>query len=87
MNEEATPFQILVTNIFWNDNSFKPTKTNKNPEFEEQITLDVPEGVLKEARKKNNVFNDIIEQFVYNLLYRKYGCEVNRCQIWLPLED
>jgi hypothetical protein len=87
MNKETNTFQILVTNIFWNVKSFKPTKTNKNPEFEEQITLDVPEGVLKEAEKKGNMFNDIIEQFVYNLLYRKYGCEVNRCQIWLPLED
>jgi hypothetical protein len=87
MNEEVNPFQILITNIYWNEQSFKQTRTNKNPSFDKQITLDVPSGVLKEANKKGNEFNDIIEQFVYNLLYRKYGCEVNRCQIWLPLDD
>lgn len=87
MNEEVNPFQILITNIYWNEKSYKQTRTNNNPSFDTQITLDVPSGVLKEANKKGNDFNDIIEQFVYNLLYRKYGCEVNRCQIWLPLED
>ena len=86
MNED-NKFQILVTNIAWNTQSFKPTKNNKSPEFEEQITLDVPQSVLNETNKKHNDFNDVIEQFVYNLLYRKYSCEVNRCQIWLPLED
>ena len=87
MNEEVNPFQILITNIYWNEKSYKQTRTNNNLSFDTQITLDVPSGVLKEANKKGNDFNDIIEQFVYNLLYRKYGCEVNRCQIWLPLED
>ena len=85
MNEENR-YQILVTNIAWNTASFTPTKSNKNPEFDDQITLDVPISVLNEANKKKNNFDDVIEQFVYNLLYRKYGCEVNRCQIWLPLE-
>jgi mannosyltransferase OCH1-like enzyme len=87
MNEDNNSFQILVTNIFWNMNSLKSTRTNKYLEFDEQITLDVPNGVLKEANKQHNNFNDIIEQFVYNILYRKYGCEINRCQIWLPLEN
>jgi hypothetical protein len=86
MNED-NKFQVLVTNIAWNVESFKPTKNNKNPEFEDQLTLDIPQSVLNEANKKHNVFNDVIEQFVYNLLYRKFSCEINRCQIWLPLED
>lgn len=84
---EDTKFQVLVTNIAWNTKSFKPNKTNKSPEFEEQLTLDIPTSVLNEANKKKNIFNDVIEQFVYNLLYRKFSCEVNRCQIWLPLDD
>ena len=86
MNEE-NHYQILVTNIMWNTKSFMPNKNNKSATFDDQITLDVPASVLNEARKKKNNFNDIIEQFVYNLLYRKYSCEINRCQIWLPLED
>lgn len=83
----ADQFQVLVCNISWNVESFKPTKSNRNPEFPDQMTIDIPVGVLKEARKRMNMFNDVIEQFIYNLLYRKYSCEVNRCQIWLPFED
>lgn len=89
MNEtnETNQFQVLVANIKWHEKSFKPTKSNKNPEFPEQLTIDIPSGVLKEANKKTNMFNDVIEQFIYNLLYRKFSCEVNRCQIWLPFES
>lgn len=89
MNEtvEENQYQVLVTNIMWNKHSFVPTRSNKNPEFPDQLTIDIPTRVLNEAKKKKNVFNDIVEQFIYNLLYRKHNCEVNRCQIWLPLED
>ena len=60
MNEENR-YQILVTNIAWNTASFTPTKSNKNPEFDDQITLDVPTSVLNEANKKKNNFDDVHE--------------------------
>ena len=44
-------------------------------------------SVLQQARGKKNVFNDVIESYIYNALTRKFGHEVYHCQIWLPLED
>ena len=77
-------YQILVCNIYWN-HSTANSKT-KLSELPAQLALDIPENVLVQAKKKGNVFNDIIEQFAYNLLTRKFGCEVGSCQAWLPLE-
>lgn len=77
-------YQILVCNIHW-DVSTASRKTDI-AELPAQIALDVPENVLNQAKKKSNDFNDIIEQFAYNLLTRKFMCEVCSCQVWLPLE-
>ena len=75
-------YQILVCNIHWNINS--ASHKTKVDELPAQLALDIPESVLKQANKKSNVFNDIIEQFAYNILTRKFGCEVCSCQVWLP---
>lgn len=80
--EHEESYQILICNIHWNINS--ASKKIKDDELPVQLALDVPESVLNQARKKNNDFNDIIEQFAYNLLTRKYSCEVCSCQVWLP---
>ena len=77
-------YQILVCNIHW-DTKTASRKTVIS-ELPEQLALDVPENVLNQAKKKNNDFNDVIEQFAYNLLTRKFSCEVCYCQVWLPLE-
>ena len=82
--EEIESYQVLVCNIHWNINS--ASSKAKIDELPAQLALDIPENVLNQARKKNNNFNDIIEQFAYNLLTRKFSCEVCSCQIWLPLE-
>ena len=88
MNIEDIPnsdsYQVLVCNIHWNiATASRKTAVNELPM---QLALDVPENVLNQARKKNNDFNDVIEQFAYNLLTRKFNCEVCSCQVWLPLE-
>lgn len=75
-------YQILVCNIHWNINS--ASHKTKVDELPTQLALDIPESVLKQANKKSNVFNDIIEQFAYNILTRKFACEVGSCQVWLP---
>ena len=88
MNIEDTSctesYQILVCNIHWDiTTASRRTVINELPA---QIALDVPESTLNQAKKKGNDFNDIIEQFAYNILSRKFSCEVCSCQVWLPLE-
>lgn len=73
-------YQIIVVNI-----SYK-----KTPGFAKErpatVTLDVPEGILK-CKSNKEKFYDSVEQFAYNTITKKYGAEVNRCQVWLPLEE
>ena len=85
--EENHGYQVLVCNIAWGSkvHSGAAKKINQS-EMSSQISLDIPEAVLQQANKNKANFNDIVEQFVYNLLYKKFGREVNHCQIWLPLE-
>lgn len=85
--EENNGYQVLVCNIAWGSKAHLGVAKNTNQlELPNQISLDIPETVLKQANKNKETFNDIIEQFVYNLLYKKFGREVNFCQIWLPPE-
>lgn len=88
MNIEEIPntdsYQILVCNIHWD--TLTAARKTVISELPSQLALDVPENVLNQAKKKSNDFNDVIEQFAYNLLTRKFGCEVCYCQVWLPLE-
>lgn len=85
---ESDGYQILITDIKWNPTaaaSYASKKADKQ-ELPEQFSLDLPENVLNQANKKNNVFNDVIESFIYNFLTRKFNHEVYHCQIWLPLD-
>ena len=85
--EENNGYQVLVCNIAWGSKVHSGmAKKIHQSELPSQISLDIPETVLQQANKNKASFNDIIEQFVYNLLYKKFGREVNCCQIWLPLE-
>ena len=87
--EEANDrYQVFVTNIKWNLKSkVHGSKPNRNQEFPEHMSLDIPASVLVEIKKNKKNANDIIETFCYNLLTRKYGKEVSFCQIWLPFES
>jgi hypothetical protein len=80
----AEPYQILVCNIHWDVTT--ASRRTIIAELPVQLALDVPESTLNQAKKKGNDFNDIIEQFAYNILSRKFNCEVCSCQVWLPLE-
>lgn len=77
-------YEVVVANVSWNQKPFRPMK--KEGELPTQLSMTIPENVLKQANKPTNVFNDIIESYVYNALARKFGHEVWRCQIWLPLD-
>lgn len=85
---EESRYQVFCCNIYWNSKSsdYRGRKIRYN-ELPTQMSIDIPESVLNQANKNKESFNEIIEQFCYNLLTRKNGYEVNSCQIWLPLED
>lgn len=85
-NENSNEYQVIVANIFWNHKSRTNSRKDNGTELPTQMSLNIPDQVLIQARKAKNNFNDIIEQFCYNLLTRKYGKEVTSCQIWLPFE-
>jgi len=70
--------QVMICNIFWR---------NPDDELPKQLLFDIPNGVLEQANKSKNNFNDIVETFCYNALFRKYKCEVNSCQVWFPFEN
>ena len=77
-------YEVVVANVSWSSKPFRAMK--KEGELPTQISMTIPENVLKQANKPANVFNDVIESYVYNTLTRKFGHEVWRCQIWLPLD-
>ena len=86
--DQSNKYQVLITDVKWNKDTIKSYKTKKdNESLPDSFTLDLPMNVLNQAKKKNNVFNDVVETFVYNFLTRKFGHEVYHCSIWLPLED
>jgi hypothetical protein len=86
-NDTDDKYQVFIANIFWSKRLFKGArKGTPDKELPSSISIDIPDQVLKEARKKSSSFNDVIETFCYNLLSKKFGREVNNCQIWLPLE-
>ena len=85
--EEIPGYNVFVVNMSWSKNSIRPMKKKDSIEFPEALQLEIPENVLRQAQKKTNVFEDIIETYVYNTLTKKYGYELWHCQIWLPLTE
>lgn len=92
IDDENEGYQILITNISWNPSESSQSYQGQHKKHEQedlpaQFTLNVPENVLNQANKKKNVFEDVIESYVYNFLTHKFKHEVYFCQIWLPLAD
>lgn len=86
----ADSYQVIVTSITWNKKSIRANHVvqySQENDLPTQMTYDIPEGVLQQARGKKNVFNDVIESYIYRALTNKFGHEVYHCQIWLPLEN
>ena len=85
-DEVRESYQVIITDITWNKTALRGYR-DASSELPNQMTYDIPPAVLQQARGKKNVFNDVIESYIYNALTRKFGHEVYHCQIWLPLED
>lgn len=84
-NEQSEPYQVLVTEITWNENNIKGYQKQTYDPLPSQFNIDLPKQLA--AQEKLQSFKDNVEAFVYNLLTRKFGHEVYSCQIWLPLEE
>ena len=86
MENTTDSCQVLVCNIHWGSkaNTSVAKKPSNRDELPDQISLDIPAGVMTEIQKKPAEEYLIVESFVLNLLYKKFGYEVNDYQIWLP---
>lgn len=73
-------YQILVVNIKYGKELNGKIKNKPS-----MTVLDLPDNIIK-CQKNEDKFRDSVETFTYNTLTKKYGAEVNNCQIWLPLE-
>ena len=73
-------YQILVVNIKYGKELNKKIKNRPD-----MTMLDVPESIVKLVSDKVK-FEDSIETFAYNTVTKKYGAEVNYCQVWLPFD-
>lgn len=86
LNSNGNPetYQLNIVNISWNTRGATRGRHTAE-ELPQNMVFDVPKAVLEQAGRNENVFNDVIEAYVYNVLTRKFGYELNRCQIYLPL--
>ena len=80
-NTEVPDNQIQVVNIKYT----KTDKTRQSTIIPDILSFEIPEGLLK-VKSNTEKFISELETFVYNSISRKYGVEVNFCQIFLPLE-
>ena len=77
---------LIITNLKWNKiqtYSFGFNKDIKHSDLPETTMIEIPNNFAA-INAPEEQFKDAIESFVYNLLSKKYGYEVNNCQIWLP---
>lgn len=86
--EAKDKFQVFINDISWNDKQISCHQSKERQKIytetlPRQMTFDIPENVLIQARKNKNNFNDVIETFIYSALTRKYLHEVYSCQIWI----
>lgn len=88
LNGRISSNQVYVNDITWNSKttSSYQSRRDKNAEVEtlpSQLVFDIPATVMDQVRKDPKNEHDIIEQFIYNTLTRKYMHEVWHCQIWI----
>ena len=89
INNEEEQINPNRKQVFVNDLRFDQKAIRKNSKFKElptQLIYDIPATVIKQATKKNVVFNDIIETYVLNSLTRKFAHEVVHAQIWIMFD-
>ena len=86
---ELLPNQVIVVNVAWNNvksmfsSKYRGKNKKEDRSFPTSFVLDLPDVVysMKESSEKT----DAIESFAYNYLSKKFNCEVNKCQVFLPL--
>jgi hypothetical protein len=87
IDEELTNSNTMyITNIKWHKIQNHVFGFNKDIKFNtlpDQMVLEIPQNI-QNTNVSEDKLKDIIESFVYNTLTKKYGYEVNNCQIWLP---
>ena len=88
LNGRISSNQVYVNDITWNSKttSSYQSRRDKNAEVEtlpSQLVFDIPATVMEQVKKDSKNEHDIIEQFIYNTLTRKYMHEVWHCQIWI----
>lgn len=86
--EKTLSNQVYVNDITWSSKSTASyqSRREKNIDVESlprQLTFDIPATVMEQVKKDSKNEHDIIEQFIYNTLTRKYMHEVWHCQIWI----
>lgn len=88
MMENPDSYVITAAGIIWNKNKSENNYGKKTQisieNLPKMISVEIPDNVLENA-KKSDKFDDIIETYVYNFLTSKFGYEVYKCSIWLPL--
>lgn len=97
-DQNSGKFQVYINDISWNpkpiassyqrgrggdQRSKNSSSQSGEEELLKQMLFDIPDGVVAQASKNPNAFNDIIETFVCNALTRKFMHEVYHCQIWI----
>jgi len=84
MTDTEQGYQALITNIAFDGTPVRSYRGRHEyaDQLPRQFTLDLPEAIWSQEGKAD--YYDVVETFVYNFLTRKFGYEVNCCQIWLP---
>lgn len=81
--------QVYVNDITWNKNTISSYQARRDKtgidtsDLPKQLVFDIPSTVIDQISKDPKNENDIVEQFIYNTLSRKYMHEVWHCQIWI----
>ena len=81
--ETDNGYQILVVNLTYDREKLR----NKSKDIPDPLILTVKDEKILGLDHFSQDFNDAVETFVYDLVHSKYGTELYRCQIYLPLEN
>ena len=76
---ETEGYVAIAVNIKYGNIKNEKIKTRPDIAY-----VEIPEGKLK--CKDEEKRNDLIESYVYDYITKKYGAEVNYCQVYLPID-
>lgn len=78
---EEKDYSIIIANIKWHELSpLQPYGKGKKHDLPEAVGISLPEQIaLLESKASKKEFEDAVEQFSYNFLWRRYGVEASYC--------